>query len=69
MGVSHALWNMVRGCLTEGLRKETILRVIKGIQDGVSGESNVKREDREEEEADRWEKERNGIQEVRLGFI
>ena len=68
MGVSHALWNMVRGCLTEGLRKETILRIIKGIQDGIPRESNVKREDREDEE-DRWEKERNGSQEVRLGFI
>ena len=65
MGVSHALWNMVRGCIKEGLRKETILRVIKGIQEGAPGESNVKREDREDEEADRWEKDRN--QEVRFG--
>jgi hypothetical protein len=69
MGVSHALWNMVRGCLKEGLRKETILRVIKGIQEGAPGDSNVKREDREDEEVDRWDKERNGSQEVRLGFI
>ena len=67
MGVSHALWNMVRGCIKEGLRKETILRVIKGIQEGAPGESNVKREDREDEEADRWEKDRNGNQEVCFG--
>jgi len=69
MGVSHALWNMVRGCLKEGLRKDTILRVIKGIQDTAPGEANVKREDREDEEVDRWEKDRNGSQEVRLGFV
>ena len=69
MGVSHAVWNMVRGCLKEGLRKETILRVIKGIQECVPGDSNSKREEREDEEADRWDKERNGSQEVRLGFV
>jgi hypothetical protein len=60
---------MVRGCLKEGLRKETILRVIKGIQESVPGESNSKREDREDEEVDRWDRERNGSQEVRLDFI
>jgi len=67
MGVSHALWNMVRGCLKEGLRKETVLKIVRGIQDGIPGDS-LKREDREDEEVDRWDGERNGSQEVGLYF-
>lgn len=35
MGVSTALWNMVRACLNAGMRKETILSIIKGVTDGV----------------------------------
>lgn len=35
MGVSDALWNMVRGCLKAGLRKDVILNIIRGIQVGV----------------------------------
>ncbi|PCH42386.1 hypothetical protein WOLCODRAFT_102040 [Wolfiporia cocos MD-104 SS10] len=35
MGVSIALWNMVRASLRAGLRKEAILDIIKGIQHGL----------------------------------
>ncbi|CAL1716058.1 unnamed protein product [Somion occarium] len=35
MGVSIALWNMVRACLNVGLRKDAILAVVKGVIDGV----------------------------------
>ncbi|KAI0359905.1 hypothetical protein OH77DRAFT_1419253 [Trametes cingulata] len=36
MGVSTALWNMVRASLRAGLRKEAILDIIRAIQLGVS---------------------------------
>ncbi|KAI0325524.1 hypothetical protein GY45DRAFT_1330131 [Cubamyces sp. BRFM 1775] len=36
MGVSIALWNMVRASLHAGLRKEAILEIIRAIQLGVS---------------------------------
>ncbi|KDQ59254.1 hypothetical protein JAAARDRAFT_33977 [Jaapia argillacea MUCL 33604] len=35
MGVSKALWNMVRGCLMAGLKKDAILSVVRVIQYGV----------------------------------
>lgn len=38
MGVSKELWNMVRGCLRVGAKKDAILQVIKGIQEGVPDE-------------------------------
>lgn len=38
MGVSIALWNMVRASLRAGLRKDAILGVIRGIVDGVPDE-------------------------------
>ena len=36
MGVSTALWNMVRASLRAGLRKEAILEIIRAIQHGTS---------------------------------
>lgn len=38
MGVSVALWNMVRASLRTGLRKEAILTIIRGVIDGVPEE-------------------------------
>ena len=35
MGVSTALWNLVRACLNTGMRRETILGIIKGVTEGV----------------------------------
>ncbi|KAK7690995.1 hypothetical protein QCA50_006098 [Cerrena zonata] len=35
MGVSTALWNMVRASLNAGMRKDAILGIIKGVTDGV----------------------------------
>ena len=35
MGVSTALWNMVRASMRAGLRKEAILDVVRAIQDGT----------------------------------
>ncbi|KAI0926232.1 hypothetical protein AcW1_008450 [Taiwanofungus camphoratus] len=58
MGVSIALWNMVRACLRAGLRKESILDIVKSIQGGVSdngvapGEEEAGAAEQEEEEED-----------------
>lgn len=35
LGVSNSLWNLVMGSLRAGLRKETILGIFLGIQNGV----------------------------------
>ncbi|KAG6907054.1 hypothetical protein DXG01_010740 [Tephrocybe rancida] len=34
-GVSLSLWNMVRGCLRAGMRKEAILQLVDAVQRGV----------------------------------
>ncbi|GLB44874.1 hypothetical protein LshimejAT787_1802110 [Lyophyllum shimeji] len=35
LGVSRSLWNMVRGCLRAGMRKEVILQLVDAVQRGV----------------------------------
>ncbi|KAF9460307.1 hypothetical protein BDZ94DRAFT_1266262, partial [Collybia nuda] len=35
LGVSFALWNLVRGCLRAGLRREAILGLVGAVQHGV----------------------------------
>jgi hypothetical protein len=50
MGVSDALWNMVRGCLKAGLRKDGILSIIKGIQEGVPDDGPKRKEEEEDDD-------------------
>ncbi|OCH95358.1 hypothetical protein OBBRIDRAFT_745512 [Obba rivulosa] len=45
MGVSIALWNMVRASLRVGLRKEPILEIIAAIQSGITEEDQLKYEE------------------------
>ncbi|KAF5379773.1 hypothetical protein D9615_005726 [Tricholomella constricta] len=35
LGVSRSLWNMVRGCLRVGLRRDVILQLVDAVQHGV----------------------------------
>jgi hypothetical protein len=50
MGVSRGLWDMVRGCLKVGLRKEAILYLVRSIQFGIN-EHGKKEEEEEAEKA------------------
>jgi hypothetical protein len=50
MGVSKDLWNLVQGCLRAGAGKDTIMQIIKGIQDGVPDEWSGQKEEAEESE-------------------
>lgn len=52
MGVSEALWNMVRGCLKAGLRKDAILNIIRGIQLGVPDDLPKRNQDEGDEDGD-----------------
>lgn len=56
-GVSLSLWNMVRGCLRHGMSRDSILAIVRFIQNGVLDEQS-KLEDEEEEEEDELEEER-----------
>ncbi|EMD34040.1 hypothetical protein CERSUDRAFT_159446 [Gelatoporia subvermispora B] len=51
MGVSIALWNMVRASLRVGLRKDAILDVIASIQSGISEDDQLKYEDGDAEQS------------------
>ncbi|KAG6337103.1 hypothetical protein ID866_1977 [Astraeus odoratus] len=50
MGVSKALWNMVKGSLRAGMGRDTVLQVIDTIQNPLKDDKE-KREEEEEEEA------------------
>ncbi|THG96200.1 hypothetical protein EW026_g5592 [Hermanssonia centrifuga] len=38
MGISSALWNMVRACLRHGLQKDAVLNIVQNVVDGTSEE-------------------------------
>lgn len=52
-GVSEALWNMVKGCLKAGLRKDGILNIISGIQAGVPDDTPMEKDEEDKEDEDR----------------
>ncbi|KAF9500057.1 hypothetical protein BDN71DRAFT_1441127 [Pleurotus eryngii] len=56
MGVSTALWNMVKGAMKLGLPKDTIIRLIRSIQAGIADET-PQREEEEDAEAEHFEEE------------
>ncbi len=69
MGVSTALWNMVRASLRAGLRKEAILEIIRAIQHGTADfdyTAAYKQEEEEEGEqgSDEEEEENHDVQQV-----
>ncbi|KAG6888793.1 hypothetical protein C0995_005978 [Termitomyces sp. Mi166 len=43
LGVSLSLWNLVRGCLRAGMRKEGILQLVEAVQRGVPEDDPVQR--------------------------
>jgi len=51
-GVSWSLWNMVRGCLKSGLSRDSIMTIVRAIQNGVSDEEAQMEEEEEAEEED-----------------
>lgn len=58
-GVSRSLWDMVRGCLRAGIPRDSILTIIKAIQDGFSDENAQMEEEEECEEEDQLEHEQS----------
>lgn len=54
LGVSFALWNLVRGCLRAGLRRDAILGLVGAVQHGVPEyeDQAAKEEEGDEEEDD-----------------
>jgi len=64
-GVSRSLWNMVRGCLKSGMSRNSILGIVKAIQDGVQ-EDDARMEE-EEGEDDSGEEDGEGTPEVTQG--
>lgn len=57
MGVSTALWNMVKGAMKLGLPKDTIIRLIRSIQAGIADETPQREEEEEDAEAEHVEEE------------
>lgn len=75
MGVSTALWNMVRASLRAGLHKEAILEIIRAIQNGVVDFDYTAYKHEEEEEGgeqggedEEEEEETNDAQQVEGGL-
>jgi hypothetical protein len=58
-GVSRSLWNMVRGCLKCGMSRDSILTIVRAIQDGVSDEQSRMEEEEDAEEEDELEQEQS----------
>jgi hypothetical protein len=59
LGVSSSLWNLVRGCLRAGLRRDAILGLVEAVQHGVP-EYEEDHEPKEEEDNDEDEEEDEG---------
>lgn len=62
LGVSRSLWNLVRGCLRAGMKKETILQIVHSVQHGLPEDeeaaaacSVTQQEECDEEEEDELE--------------
>jgi hypothetical protein len=56
-GVSRSLWNMVRGCLRSGLSRDSIMTIVRAIQNGVPDEQSQMEEEEEADEQDELDQE------------